>query len=165
MKLIRILVLVAPIITALQQSPGSAGNVVGELKQLKDVLSASNGTNISGKAPVLENKFMALRDHFKDANGTAGAEAKKQDVVAKAEEVIAKAAEQKKEPAAAEAPKHAEKEVVKAMLSQWRHQSLLPLRIQVLPASVLPAQNAQRCAPWASRSQKTRVSFHQRRNQ
>jgi hypothetical protein len=156
MKLIRILVLVAPIITALQQSPGSAGNVVGELKQLKDVLSASNGTNISGKAPVLENKFMALRDHFKDANGTAGAEAKKQDVVAKAEEVIAKAAEQKKEPAAAEAPKHAEKEVVKV--------DVKPVEAPKPPATQNPGFACE-CAPGAECPEVCTVGIKEPKNE
>eukprot|EP00746_Dinoflagellata_sp_MGD_P069298 gnl/MRDRNA2_/MRDRNA2_28395_c0_seq1.p1 gnl/MRDRNA2_/MRDRNA2_28395_c0~~gnl/MRDRNA2_/MRDRNA2_28395_c0_seq1.p1 ORF type:complete len:564 (+),score=152.05 gnl/MRDRNA2_/MRDRNA2_28395_c0_seq1:81-1772(+) len=120
MKLFRIFLFAAPGVSALQQSPGSAAGVVGELKQLKDVLSAKSGLNATAKAPVLESEFAAIRDHLKDANMTT-AETKKQDVIAKAEAIIAKAAEQKNQSVAAEAPnakaadapKPVEKEAVK----------------------------------------------------
>lgn len=149
MKLFWIFVFVAPVVSALQQSPGSAASVVGELKQLKDVLSAKAGMNATAKAPVLENEFTALRDHFKDANVTTGPETKKQDVVAKAEEIIAKAAEQKNQSVVAatpnskamEEPKPVEKEAVKV--------DAKPVEAPKPPATQNPGFACE-CAPGAA---------------
>lgn len=131
------LLLAVQVAAALQQSPGSAsslspgsaGSVVGDLKQLKEVLSVPKasdqaGSNLTIQAPPLENKLTGLLNHLKDANLTSAPANKTEDVVAKAEEIITKA-EQRKEKVvveapmerANEAPKPVEKEAVKVEAS------------------------------------------------